>query len=136
MAAEYRPPRPGRACLCLLRDRSGKGAFLVTEQLAFQQIQRNGSAIQLYEGAPASRAEVVNRLRDQFLAGACLSFDKNGGICRGHALDLFKYRLQGGALAYDLLKSASTMYLVTELGPSEGFHRKSPVCSDHSSLSG
>jgi hypothetical protein len=106
-----------------LRYGSGERASLVTKKLAFQQIERNGSAIQLYERTPASRAEVVNCARDQLLAGACLSLDKNGGIRRRHAFDLFKHRFQSRALAYDLFESAPIMYLVTVPGPSEGFHR-------------
>jgi hypothetical protein len=106
-----------------LRDGSGKRASLVTKKLTFQQIQRNGSAIQSYERAPASRAEVVNGVRDQFFAGACLPLDKNGGIGRRHASDFFKDRFQSSAPAYDLLESAPIMYLVIEPGPSEGFHR-------------
>src|SRR5260370_29643886 len=75
----------------LLRDSSRKSAFLVAKQLAFHQIERNGSAIQLYERASTPRAEIVNRAREQFLAGARLSLDKNGGIRRGHAFDLLEY---------------------------------------------
>ena len=93
----------------LLRYGSGERASLVTKKLTFQQIQRNGSAIQLYERTPASRAEVVNCARDQLLAGACLSLDKNGGIGWRHAFDLFKDRLQSRALAYDLFESAPIM---------------------------
>src|ERR1700731_2666872 len=59
----------------LLRYGSGERAFLVAKELAFQQIQRNGSAIQPYEGTSAPRAEVVNRVRDELLAGACFSLD-------------------------------------------------------------
>jgi hypothetical protein len=94
----------------------------VTKKLTFQQIQRNGSAIQAYERAPAPRAEVVNCLRDQLFAGACLPLDKNGGICRRDASDFFKDRFQSRTSAYDLLESAPIMYLVTGPGPSEGFH--------------
>jgi hypothetical protein len=50
------------------------------------------------ERTPASRAEVVNCARDQLLAGACLSLDKNGGIRRRHAFDLFNHRSRAGLL--------------------------------------
>jgi hypothetical protein len=120
----------------LLRYGSGEHAFLVTKKLTFQQIQRNGSAIESYERTLALRAEVVNCARDQLLAGACLSLDKNSGIRSRDPFDLFKHRLQSRALAYDLHEVAPIMYLVTGTGPSEGFHRKSPVCRVHSSLPG
>src|SRR5580704_5571873 len=120
----------------LLRYGSGERAFLVAKKLTFQQIQRNRSAVQLYERAPASRTEIVNRARNQLFASACLSLDKNGGTRGRHAFDLLKHRFQRRALAYDLFKSAPILYPVTALGPFEGLHRTSPVCSDHSSLSG
>jgi hypothetical protein len=34
----------------LERDRSGEGTFLMTEQFAFQEIQRDSRAIQFYKG--------------------------------------------------------------------------------------
>ena len=48
----------------LLRDSSGEGALLVTEQLAFQEIKGNGRAIQLDERTSASRACIVNGMGD------------------------------------------------------------------------
>src|SRR5206468_2002108 len=58
-------------------------ALLVTKKLAFQQIKWNSSAIQLDEWASAARADVVNRARDQLLAGACFTLNKHGGTGRG-----------------------------------------------------
>jgi len=55
---------------------TGEGAFFVAEKLAFQQIQRNGGAIQLYKRTSAARADVVNGARNQFLARACFSLNK------------------------------------------------------------
>src|SRR5258707_801589 len=72
----------------LLRYGSSERASLVAKKLAFQQIERNGSAIQFNEWASAPRAKIVNRPRDQFLAGACFSLDKNGGIRRRDLLNL------------------------------------------------
>jgi len=59
----------------LLCDRSGEGTFLVTKKLAFQKIQWDGSTIQSYKRMSTPRADIVNRVRDQFLARACLSLD-------------------------------------------------------------
>ena len=97
----------------LLRYGAGERASFVTKKLTFQQIERDSSAIQLYKRTPASRAEVVNCLRDQFLAGACLPLDKNGGIGRRHPFHLLKNLFQSRAPAYDLFESAPIMYLVT-----------------------
>ena len=90
----------------LLRDGSGESALLVAKKLAFQQIQRNGSAIQLYERASAPRADVVNRARDQLLAGAGFSLDQHSGIGGRDAFDLFEHRFQSRTVADDLLESA------------------------------
>jgi hypothetical protein len=96
----------------LLRDGARKSAFLVAKKLAFQQIERNGGAIQLYERAPEARAEIVNRARDQLLAGTCFALDKNGGIRRGDPLNLFEYCFQSWTATYDLLESARISILV------------------------
>src|SRR6266481_1222311 len=96
----------------LLRDRAGKRAFFVSKKFAFQQIEWDGGAIQLDEGAPATRAEVVNCARDQLLARAGFSLDQNGGIGRRDAFDLLEYSFQSGATAYELLKPAFPRILV------------------------
>src|SRR5260370_38919989 len=61
-----------------LRYGASERALLVAKKLAFQQIQRNGGAIQLYERTSAARADVVNRTRNQFLSCARFSLDQNG----------------------------------------------------------
>ena len=83
-----------------MRYGSGERTSFVTKKLTFQQIQRNGSAIELYERTPVPRAEVVNRARDQLLAGASFSLDKNSGIRRRNAFDLFKRRFQSRTVTY------------------------------------
>ena len=57
----------------------------------------------------------MNRARDQLLAGACFSLDKNGGIRRRDAFDLFEHRFQRSALTYDLLESALITIPITVL---------------------
>src|SRR5438445_13631325 len=58
-----------------LCDSARKSALLMTKELAFQQIQRNGSAIQFHIRASAPRADVVNRPRNEFFSSACFSMD-------------------------------------------------------------
>src|SRR5437667_7020032 len=98
----------------------------MAKKLTFQQIQRNSSAIQPYEGTSAARADVVNRVRDQLLAGACFSLDKNGGIRRCHTFDLFEHLFQSRTVAYDLLESALIRKLLTTLDSLESSHRGPP----------
>src|SRR5882757_1342301 len=90
-----------------MRYSSGKSTFLVTEEFTLQQIHRNSSAIQLYERTSAPRTSVVEHLRDQLLAGAGFSLEKNGGIRRRDAFDLCEQRLQRRTVAYDLPKAIS-----------------------------
>src|SRR5438093_10487574 len=95
----------------------------MAKKLTFQQIQRNSSAIQPYEGTSAARADVVNRVRDQLLAGACFSLDKNGGIRRCHTFDLLEHLFQSRTVAYDLLESALIRKLLTTLDSLVRSHR-------------
>jgi hypothetical protein len=53
----------------------------VSKQLGFQQVEGNGSAIQLHEGTAAACTEIVNSARDQFLSCPCFAFDQDRGIC-------------------------------------------------------
>jgi len=59
------------------RNGAGERAFLVAEKLAFQEIERNGGAVQLYKRTSAARADIVNCARDQLLACCCFSLDEN-----------------------------------------------------------
>jgi hypothetical protein len=52
-------------------------------------------------GLPAARAQVVDRLRDQLLAGARLALDEHGARDRRHLLDLDQDFLDRGALSAD-----------------------------------
>jgi hypothetical protein len=64
----------------------------MTENFAFEKIGGNGGAVQANEGAAATRAEIVNGARDEFLAGACFSLDENAGIRGRDPLDIFEHR--------------------------------------------
>src|SRR5690606_14789546 len=65
------------------RDRAGERALLVTEQLAFQQLGRNGAAIDRDERPLPARARIVNRTRDQLLARARLAENQHARIVGG-----------------------------------------------------
>ena len=45
----------------------------------------------LTNGPPAPRTEIMNGVRDQFLAGAGFPLDKNGGIGRRNSFDVFEH---------------------------------------------
>src|SRR5262249_6383511 len=56
----------------LLRDGAGERAFLMAEQLALKQIERNCRAVHFHERAAAARAERVNGPRNELFAGTGL----------------------------------------------------------------
>ena len=68
-------------------DRAGEGALLVAEELGLEQLGRNGAAVDRDEGALAPRAQVVDGVRGDFLAGAGLAEDEDGGVVVGDLAD-------------------------------------------------
>src|SRR6267142_3358212 len=56
-----------------LSDRAGKSAFLVSEELAFQQACRNRRTVELNKGPPGPRTGGVNGSRYEFFARPCFS---------------------------------------------------------------
>ena len=58
-------------------DRAGERAAHVTEQLGLEQRLGNRAAVERDEPLRAARAVVMNRARDDFLAGAGLAGHEN-----------------------------------------------------------
>src|SRR5467141_4191415 len=87
-----------------LRDRSRKCAFLVSEQFAFQQACRNGRAVELDEGLPAPRTQIMNATRNQLLSRACLAINQHRRIRRCHSFYIFEGSAQRGTISNDLGK--------------------------------
>src|SRR5277367_5104927 len=98
----------------------------MTKKLTFKKVQRNGRAIQLYEGASAPRADVVNRTRNQFLASAGFSLDQHSRTGGRHPRALLNNRSQSRPLADDLLEPALVSDLLTtpnsSKAPTENLH--------------
>ena len=80
-------------------QRAGERAFFVAEDFAFDQRLRNRGAVDGDERLRLARAERVNGARDQFLAGAALAGDQDGGGAGRDHLDQAKDFLHalGGA---------------------------------------
>src|SRR6266852_7864664 len=110
----------------LLRYGSGERALLVAKELAFQQIQWNGSAIQPYEKTSDARADVVDRMGDELLAGTCFTLDQHSRAGRRDAFDLFEHRFQRRTVADDLLESARVRILITSPQYLSSCHREPP----------
>ena len=81
------------------RCRAGKGASDVAEQDGFQQVIRHGAGVDGNEVGAGARAEVVDGVRDHFLAGATLAGHQHGGAGGGDLLHQVEYLLHGLALA-------------------------------------
>ena len=96
----------------LLSNRTGVGAALVAEQLALEQPGGDRRAIHPDHLLPPPGTELVNRLREDFLAAAGFTRQQHGGTGRRHLLDLRQRRANRGALGDDLTR------LQTALGSS------------------
>src|SRR5208282_4940908 len=116
-----------------LRDGSGERALLVAEELTFQQIQWNGSTIQSHKRPPGSRADVVDRVCDEFLAGAGFSLDQHGRTGGCDAFNSFEHCFQSRTVAYDLLESALVKILISSPQNLGSCHRGPPSCLTHAS---
>ena len=76
----------------------------MTEQLTFQKIQGNGSAVQLDKGAPAALTGIVNGMCDELFSCAGLPLDEDSRVCGRNLLHLLKNRFQGSTIADDPLE--------------------------------
>ena len=85
----------------LLRRGAGERAFLVAEQLAFDQARRQRRAAQPNERSKTSAAQIVNGPRDQFLAGSRFAEQQDGRIGGRDGPCRFQHTLEGGARADD-----------------------------------
>src|SRR5580704_2722763 len=87
-----------------LRNRSRKCAFLVPEQLAFEQARRNGRAVQLNEGLRSPWAQIMNGPSDQFLSRACLSVNQDRRVRWRYRFHMFEDSAQRSTISNDLGK--------------------------------
>ena len=72
--------------------------FLRAEQLALDQFAGQRGAIDLDDAVLGARAQRVDQIGDDFLAGAAFAGDQNGHVAGRHAFDGAHDGLQGGAL--------------------------------------
>src|SRR4029450_564912 len=71
----------------LARDRAREGAALVAEELGLDQLTRDRGSIDRDAGPSAARRQLVDRPRDELLAGAALARDEHGDVRRCDLLD-------------------------------------------------
>ena len=84
------------------RDRAGERALLVSEQFALEQAGGQRRRVHPDERPLAPRTEVVDRARDQLLAGARFAEDQHRAVGRRDRLDRRQRLAQGPALADDV----------------------------------
>jgi len=111
----------------LALDRASEGAALVAEQLALQEILRDGAAVDCDEGVRGAWAARVDRPRHQLLAGACLALDQHRDVGGGHALDEVQDLLHLGSLRDDAADRLEAFDLHLEgrvLAPQPGLLRR------------
>ena len=67
--------------------RARKRAFLVTEQLGFEQVLRNGCTVDRNEIVVCTRTQAMQRACKQFLPGTALAEQQGCDISRRYLLD-------------------------------------------------
>ena len=91
--------------------RAREGPFAVAKQFAFDQVARDGAAVDGHKRARRPRPLVVQGLRHQFFARAAFSCDQGRRRGRRQGLDQLSQKMRGLAVANDV-------------GSGAGFHAK------------
>ena len=98
----------------LARSRAGKRALLVPEELGFEQVLRNGGAVDGDKRTIGPRAQHVQRAGKQLFAGPAFTLEEHGRVGAGRALQLDRHLLQPRILADDLRRPAPGRQLLLE----------------------
>ena len=85
---------------------AGERALFVAEKLAFDEVFRNGGAIDFDERGVGARALAVKGAGHQFLAGAAFARDQHGGLGAGDLADQLAQILHGRALAQQFVAAS------------------------------
>jgi hypothetical protein len=76
----------------------------VTKQFAFDQVRRQGRAVDFNQGPRVAGAQLLNRPRDEFLAHAGFTEKQDRGVGGGDLLDPEEDGLEDIALPDDLVE--------------------------------
>jgi hypothetical protein len=85
-------------------DGTGERSPHMSKQIAFEKTGRHRRTVHLDEIPAATRAELVDRARDDLLAGSCLAGDQDSGIRSCDGLDITEDGTQTAAASHDRLK--------------------------------
>ena len=98
----FKPAHPSLGC-------SGECAFLVAEELTFEEGFRDGGTVDLDQGLSGAGARIMDRMGNQFLPCAALSTDKDSGLTRCHAADEAHHLLHLRASIDDVMKGIALL---------------------------
>src|SRR2546422_4619539 len=82
--------------------RTGKRAFAVAKQFRFEQIFRDGRAIDGYEGSLRALARAVYRAREELLSRTARSLDEHARLRLGNQARLMEHVFQFRALRHEV----------------------------------
>src|SRR5437899_13108375 len=94
--------------------RAGERAFLVAEELRFEQRLGNRSAVDRDKRSIGARAQRVQRAREELLPGAALALEQNRRVGRRRAVQRHRHLLQPRVLTDDLRGAASGRELLPQ----------------------
>jgi len=95
----------------------GEGPLFITEELALEQIFRDGGAVDLDHGLFSARAGRMDGISRQLLAGAALPFEQHRGARGfGDDLDQIEDLLDGGAFTIEARFRRAAALLFLEAG--------------------
>src|SRR5260370_16965431 len=112
-------------------DSAGKGSPFVSEKLAFEKAGRHGRAVYLYQIFVSARAELKDRARDDFLAGAGLSGNQDGCISTCDSLYSVENRAKAATPDDRFHKGKAVSILVARAPRYPPMHPPSPSCPPH-----
>ncbi len=100
--------------------RPGERALLVSEKFAFQQVFRQGRAVDGHKGFVIARAGHMQRMGHQFLAAACFSEDEHRGVRGGVHAHFSLQQPHGGAVTVKIIQimlgdEAALMQILADL---------------------
>src|SRR5271166_4289681 len=82
---------------------AGERSFLVAEEFRFDELGRNGGAVESNEWSGGAGAFFMDGARDQFLSGSSLAQDAHARFAGRDTLQLRHHAAHGVAFPYDLV---------------------------------
>src|ERR1700722_3442148 len=99
-----------------IRHGSAKGTLNVAEQLAFEQLSGNRTAVELDQGTLTPRTVLMDGAGHQLLADAGLAQNKYGSICWRDHFNLLEDAADSGAAAQNFVSAGCVLNLLTQIG--------------------